>query len=275
MQQHYYRPPWTKERVDFLVQWWPHFGSVYIADRLGLTVAQVKAKVNKLRLRLLPRSQRLCVGCQTNYQTPAYRGLLCPACLREHRRATRRAAALPDDTPDNTPPAQTTTTQAPKLIPSQKSPSRPRERKRPSPTAQPRPAKQAQGSEDRELRTLKRWIAVIVRAARDRSSLPADITPEYMLDLWQRQQGRCFYSGRTLRVPRYGDGRNLFAPSIDRIDPQRGYVQGNVVWATLACNVGKGVLSLEDYIRVCADVVCKHLPPVQRGLLVCGDDCIA
>jgi hypothetical protein len=95
-----------------------------------------------------------------------------------------------------------------------------------------------------------------------------------MFDLWQRQQGRCFYSGRKLAVPRYGEGRNLFAPSIDRIDSQQGYVQGNVVWAALACNLGKSVLSVEDYVRVCADVARKHLAPMQRGLLVCGDDCV-
>jgi hypothetical protein len=93
MEQHFYRAPWTKERVAFLVQWWPRFGSAYIAEQLGLTVQQVKSKVNKLRLRLLPRAERLCVRCRVHTQYPQQRSLLCRGCYLEHRKESRRARA--------------------------------------------------------------------------------------------------------------------------------------------------------------------------------------
>ena len=272
MQPQYYRPPWTKERVDFLIQWWPHFASAYLADQLGLTLQQVKSKVNKLGLHLLPRGDRLCVRCQTNYQYTARRTLLCHACLLIHRKELRQAAAAKRAPVDN---AAAPHPRAHKLAaPPPKVRLRPAQPPRQARAQASRSPKARQDSENQELRALKRWITTIVRNAQARSVTPADITVEYMLDLWQQQEGRCFYTGRVLHVPRRGDGRNLFAPSIDRLDPSRGYVKGNVVWATLACNLGKGILAVDDYVRLCADVSRHRLPPGLRGLLVCGNECL-
>jgi hypothetical protein len=32
--QVFYRLPWTRERVEFMAEWWPHFGTYYVADKL-------------------------------------------------------------------------------------------------------------------------------------------------------------------------------------------------------------------------------------------------
>jgi len=209
--QHFYRAPWTPERVAFLRAWWPHFGTAPIADELGLTYQQIQSKVNRLRLRLLPRTERLCIACRTHYQAASRRSLLCRTCYLAHRQQQRR----------------------------------------------------------QQTRALEEWIAGILREAGRRSREPCDLTVADLVALWHQQGARCFYSARPLRVPAYGQGTRPDSPSLDRIDPARGYQVGNVVWALWACNAGKHTLSIEAYIRVCAQVAHQHaadrriLPDIQ------------
>jgi len=43
-----------------MAEWWPHFGTYYIADKLRLSRGQVKAKADKMGLRMLPKYERRC-----------------------------------------------------------------------------------------------------------------------------------------------------------------------------------------------------------------------
>ena len=104
-------------------------------------------------------------------------------------------------------------------------------------------------------RSLKWWVGAITRTARYRANGVSNLTTEYMMRLWLKQNGRCFYTGLVMRQPIYGAGRNQFSPSIGRLDPTKSYVKGNVVWATWICNAGKSDLSVEEYVRVCRKVV--------------------
>lgn len=207
------RSPWTEERESFLREWWPHFGTYWVADQLLLTRRQVKTKVDKIGLKMLPKVERLCVLCRERRQESRRAGLACGPCCRARRKDLRRA----------------------------------------------RPPK------------LRQWIAEFVRTARHRSPVPSDLTADFMVDLWHKQKGRCFYSGRPMRAPAYGKGRDSFSPSIDRVDPKRGYLRDNVVWASWVCNAGKSVLSAYAYVDLCADVVARSqagesVPAAQRRL---------
>lgn len=55
---------------------------------------------------------------------------------------------------------------------------------------------------------LEEWVGAAVRTARHRSREPSDIDTTYMLGLWHKQGGRCFYTGRSLVQPRYTIARN-------------------------------------------------------------------
>jgi hypothetical protein len=122
-------------------------------------------------------------------------------------------------------------------------------------------------------RTLEQWISEAVNVARYRSPHPCDLTTEYMVDLWYRQDGRCYYSGRQLVPPKYKRGREPFSASIDRLVPAQGYVQGNVVWAAWCCNAGKNALSVAEYVQLCAEVVRHSWTPVARWIFICGLQC--
>lgn len=202
MTNKYYRHPWTKDKVDLLIHWWPHFGTYGMAPMLGLNRRQVKAKVNKLRLVILPKEKRLCLSCKERYQYARHAGLFCNFCHLLRRKEKRR-------------------------------------------------------SSDRPLET---WIREATNTARHRSREPSDLTTKFMVDLWHRQNGKCYYSGLPMLQPIYGSGRNLYVASIDRIDSKKGYTQNNVVWCCFICNAGKQELTSGEYINLCSQVALH-----QRG----------
>lgn len=93
--QKLYRTPWTRELVAEMLQWWPHFGTYELARRFKLRRSQIKSKANKLRLTLLPDSQRSCIDCLK----PGHwkRTLRCHDCALIHRQKSRRSSDKPID----------------------------------------------------------------------------------------------------------------------------------------------------------------------------------
>lgn len=91
-------------------------------------------------------------------------------------------------------------------------------------------------------------------AARNRSTrkgMDFDITTDYLLELWERQNGTCFYTG----VPMTIDRNDNNALSIDRIDSSKGYTRDNVVLVCSSINVMKNSHSIDEFINLCRSVV--------------------
>jgi len=88
--------------------------------------------------------------------------------------------------------------------------------------------------------------------SKDRES---DLTPEYLIELYSKQQGLCFYSNRPMLIPKAGGFRNHRWDEIkdwmtlDRLDPHKGYRQGNVVWCTHSSNLAKGYRSFHEFLE--------------------------
>jgi hypothetical protein len=70
------------------------------------------------------------------------------------------------------------------------------------------------------------------------------ITTEYLLNLWFKQSGRCAITGKPMA---YKSG-NLASVSIDRIDSNIGYIEGNVQLVCQAINLGKGAHTNQEII---------------------------
>jgi len=88
-----------------------------------------------------------------------------------------------------------------------------------------------------------RWNRLVIRATKNNT--PIDITWEYFLDLYKRQDGKCFYTDIVL-VCRVGEGKSRHSLSIDRIDNNLGYIKGNVVLCTNQVNTAKGDFTLDE-----------------------------
>lgn len=83
-----------------------------------------------------------------------------------------------------------------------------------------------------------------------RNNRSFNITLEYMHDLWKAQQGRCKYTNQELFIEK----EHPATLSIDKIKPEKGYVEGNVQWVAWAVNRAKGDLEEEVFLRMCKAV---------------------
>ncbi len=97
----------------------------------------------------------------------------------------------------------------------------------------------------------------------DKAGLPVD--EAWMLsapDQIRRQDYRCALTGLSFNVDdenlkTKGAGGTHFAPSPDRIDPPKGYVEGNVRWVLWAVNRAKGEMPEALFIKICRAVVSR------------------
>lgn len=81
-----------------------------------------------------------------------------------------------------------------------------------------------------------------------------DLTPEYVLDLYEKQEGLCALTGWPIGWPEKGLTSTV---SIDRIDSQEGYLQGNVQLLHKDVNMAKQQYSQEYFVGMCQAVADK------------------
>lgn len=79
-----------------------------------------------------------------------------------------------------------------------------------------------------------------------------DLTDDFLLDLMKKQDFKCPYTNLPFEFTRTKSER---APSLDRINPQQGYIQSNVEWVCWAINRAKGQMTRDDLISMCKQVV--------------------
>lgn len=73
-----------------------------------------------------------------------------------------------------------------------------------------------------------------------------DLTIEFLDELLEQQDFKCFYSG----LPIDAKTRNGITASLDRRDSNRGYERDNVVFTTIAANMCKWILPEEDFMSL-------------------------
>ncbi len=89
-----------------------------------------------------------------------------------------------------------------------------------------------------------------------------DLDVPYLLELFERQNGRCHYTGAVLEWNTHGvkhaglGSANVM--SLDRQVPSLGYVRGNVVFCTYQANSMKGKRTQAEFLEACRAVVRTH-----------------
>ncbi len=86
-------------------------------------------------------------------------------------------------------------------------------------------------------------------------SLEFSISQEYLWKLFLEQNKKCKISGVDITlspnlVKSKADRENISA-SLDRINPNIGYIEGNIQWVHKWINIMKGALSDSDFIGIC------------------------
>ena len=105
----------------------------------------------------------------------------------------------------------------------------------------------------------KLWMEARERARKRKMEF--SLEPDFLHQLWDRQEGRCSLSdrGMTWSVPSgiTGDSENI---SLDRIDSSKGYVPENVHLVTARVNLMKKDFVMSVFVEVCRDIA-NHVPP--------------
>jgi hypothetical protein len=87
----------------------------------------------------------------------------------------------------------------------------------------------------------------IYKARSKKLKLDFNLTSNYLMELWKSQSGLCAYT-KTKMILGHGSF-HFYSPSLDKLDPSKGYVVGNVVWCLHGVNCFKQTLSLEEFYR--------------------------
>jgi hypothetical protein len=114
------------------------------------------------------------------------------------------------------------------------------------------------------------WVSKMLHASRGSvkvkkkrgEDLQHTLTPEFLLDLLERQEGKCAMTGIVLEGTsiagsvEFKEYRSLKKISLDRIDPPKGYTPGNVQLVTMAANYLANDFpqaEVEEFIREMVD----------------------
>jgi len=96
-----------------------------------------------------------------------------------------------------------------------------------------------------------------VRCRAKEEALQFDLDAEWLVEIWARQDGRCYYTNDLLDLSattEKGSHPHLNFPSLDRRIPAEGYVKENVVWTSYGVNRMKNNLTDTQFIELCKTV---------------------
>jgi len=105
---------------------------------------------------------------------------------------------------------------------------------------------------DVELYVKRLLPAVRCRAKED--ELEFNLSAEYLAQLWRNQDGLCYYTGKPMNLQATTDDRrapHVDFPSLDKLTPSAGYVEGNVVWTLYGVNRMKNNFTERQFIDFC------------------------
>lgn len=87
--------------------------------------------------------------------------------------------------------------------------------------------------------------------------VPFQIDREYLLELYNLQSGKCYYSNIPLHVVKEESEsvHDQYKMTLDCIDPSLGYVRGNVVWCSYCVNSFKLNMSKDEMIKICISIL--------------------
>ena len=94
----------------------------------------------------------------------------------------------------------------------------------------------------------------------DKLNIPFTISFGYVIELYNKQNGKCFYTNYEMNV-QCGEGYTRNALSIDKIIPSLGYINGNIVFCTQYANIVKNdssLIELKEFITPLYDKLLKY-----------------
>ncbi len=87
-----------------------------------------------------------------------------------------------------------------------------------------------------------RWLRARYRALEKK--IDFNLTPEFLEQQWDRQNGLCFYTAQPMKAEK---SEQFDSVSVDRIDSDKGYTPDNVVLCRSICNIMKNSMTCDTF----------------------------
>ena len=119
----------------------------------------------------------------------------------------------------------------------------------------------------RHRRTLKGTISNKLMSAKKRAlkdGYDFELTNSFITSLWNQQEGKCARTG--VEMGRIGD--KWLSPSLDRIDPLKGYTEKNVQWTCWRYNDAKSNMSDDAFISLCLAVASIYFTQLEGATTI-------
>lgn len=107
------------------------------------------------------------------------------------------------------------------------------------------------------------WSHIVYSATVSRD-YEFNLTIEDGWELFQKQNGKCFYTGDDL-ILGVRNSKGGITASLDRLDNTKGYTKDNVVWCRKDVNIMKMAKTYEDFIECCRKIARNHKRPTSSS----------
>lgn len=107
-----------------------------------------------------------------------------------------------------------------------------------------------------KIKNIEKWIRSKIRSWK-RRTISSNLTFEYLMKLYELQNGKCYYTNKPLKILHASEWKTNFRESIslDRLDPEKGYVKGNVVYCLYSINTMKGSFTEMNFYNLMKDIL--------------------
>lgn len=93
-----------------------------------------------------------------------------------------------------------------------------------------------------------------------RENVPFTLSYDYFKEIYEKQNHKCFYLDCDMEWG-VNKGKSRYSISLDKVIPEKGYIEGNVVFCCTKMNTCKSDLTLEE--------IKKIMPPIYEKLINC------
>ena len=98
----------------------------------------------------------------------------------------------------------------------------------------------------------ERWLGARDRAKR--KNVLFNITKQDLMDLWNKQKGKCAISGISMTYT-MDTGRNPYNVSVDQINPSSGYTKDNIQLVCMCVNQLKSDFDMSIILNICENIL--------------------
>ena len=99
-------------------------------------------------------------------------------------------------------------------------------------------------TEESGMENILSYMYIMIEKCRE-NNIP--LTKEYLNNLFESQNGLCAITGDSLE--------DINKASLDRINSNKPYIEGNVQWVTVQANKSKHILSMQELYEFCHKVL--------------------